>query len=229
MSPTREPHIVSQGDDYVIVSKPTGLATTGRTLDDPECLQSELMQHLSRRKVWAVHQLDKGTSGLCVFALKKPSVARWAARLRAGRKLYLGVVDGVLEGRHEVRAPIARVTLSDGRTQPAIHPQGKGAHSTIEALETIEGRTLVVGRIHTGRTHQVRLHLSHLGVPLVGERMHREPPCHALPYPALHSWILQVEDDEGSSLTFEAPLPDALAQTLSGWGFTLPSPYAVGI
>ena len=96
------PVILARGDDFLVADKPAGLATTGRTLDDPDCLQSALMTHLQRRKVWAVHQLDKGTSGLCLFALRKPSVAAWAARLKAGQKRYLGLVDGQLVGTHEV-------------------------------------------------------------------------------------------------------------------------------
>ena len=218
------PRILTRGDDFLVADKPAGLATTGRDLDDPDCLQSQLMTHLSRRKVWAVHQLDKPTSGLCLFALRKPSVAVWAERLRAGKKLYLGLVEGALAGTHEVHAPLGRVTLPDGRTQPGLVPGGKASHSTVCAVATSEGRTLVTVQIHTGRTHQARLHLAHLGHPLVGEQMHRHPPCTALPRPALHSWLLELEGPDGAPLRLEAPAPAMLTEAAGHLGLTLPSP-----
>ena len=222
------PVILARGEDFIVADKPAGLATTGRTLDDPDCLQSALIAHLKRRKVWAVHQLDKGTSGLCLFALRKPSVAVWAARLRAGQKRYLGLVDGVLTGTHEVRARIGRITRPDGRTQPGLVPDGKEAHSTVQALESAGGRTLVLVQLHTGRTHQVRLHLAHLGHPLVGEPMHRTPPCTLMPHPALHAWTLSLEGPEGGGLRLEAPIPPALTGVLKDHGLTPPGAKTVG-
>ena len=222
------PVILARGDDFLVADKPAGLATTGRTLDDPDCLQSALMTHLQRRKVWAVHQLDKGTSGLCLFALRKPSVAAWAARLKAGQKRYLGLVDGQLVGTHEVHAPIGRLTLPDGRTQAGLVKDGKDAHSTIHAVASAGGKTLVVVQLHTGRTHQVRLHLAHLGHPLVGERMHRAPPCTALPFPALHAWTLALQGPDSERLHLEAPVPSMLIDALKAVGLRVPSSKAVG-
>ncbi|MDP6943227.1 MAG: pseudouridine synthase [Myxococcota bacterium] len=228
-TPASEGLILTRGDDYLVALKPAGLATTGRTLDDPDCLQGQLMWHLKRRKVWAVHQLDKGTSGLCLFALRKPSVSLWAERLRAGRKVYLGLVDGALAGTHEVHEPIGRVTLPDGRTQAGLVKDGKTAHSTVRALGTAGGRTVVAVEIHTGRTHQVRLHLGHLGHPLVGERMHRTPPCTAMAFVALHGWLVSLQGPDAATMRWEAPVPEALARAVEAAGLALPSPKAVGM
>jgi 23S rRNA pseudouridine1911/1915/1917 synthase len=222
------PVILAQGDDHLFAYKPAGLATTGRTLEDPDCLQFELMAHLRRRKVWAVHQLDKGTSGVCLFALRKPSVPVWVARLRAGNKLYLGVCDGVLTGRHTVRAPIGQVRRPDGRTQAAVVGDGKPAHSTVTALQSVGQRTLFTAQIHTGRTHQIRLHLAHLGHPLVGEKLHRSPPCDVMPFAALHSWCLELPNAAGELVGIEAPLPQALARTLRAWSFQIPASGELG-
>ena len=222
------PVILARGEDYLVASKPVGLATTGRTLEDPNCLHYQLMEALNRRKVWAVHQLDKGTSGACLFALKKPAVSVWAERLRAGRKLYLGICDGQLLGTHQVHAPIGRITRDDGRTQAAIVPSGKPAHSTIWALENQGERTLFAAQIHSGRTHQVRLHLSHLGFPLVGEGLHRSPPCERLPHPALHAWCLALDAGGPHPLKIIAPLPRSLEETLASMGFSAPDAAVVG-
>jgi 23S rRNA-/tRNA-specific pseudouridylate synthase len=222
------PTILARGEDHLFAWKPVGLATTGRTLDDPDCLQSELMAHLNRRKVWAVHQLDKGTSGVCLFALRKPSVPLWVERLRRGNKLYLGVCSGRLTGRHSVRAPIGQIRRSDGRTQAAVVSDGKPAHSTITALQSVDDRTLFTAQIHTGRTHQIRLHMGHLGHPLVGEKLHRTPACDEWPFPALHSWCLELSDSDSELLRIEAPLPDALFDRLKRWGFDVPDSDEVG-
>ena len=222
------PMILARGEDHLFACKPSGLATTGRTLDDPDCLQSQLMTHLSRRKVWAVPQLDKGTSGVCLFALRKPSVPLWVERLREGRKLYLGVCTGQLTGQHSVRAAIGKIRRPDGRTQAAITQDGKAAHSTITALQTVGDKTLFTAEIHTGRTHQIRLHMGHLGHPLVGEKLHRTPPCEQWPFPALHSWCVTLMNADKAPLHIEAPLPAELQERLCHWGFELPTPEGVG-
>ncbi len=221
-------HILARGADFIIASKPSGLPTSGRTLDDPDCLQFQLMTHLRRRKVWAVHQLDKGTSGACIFALKKASVALWADRLKAGRKIYLALCEGRLSGTHEVRAPIGRVRLPTGHTQPALMPKGKSAHSTLKGLTYVKGHSLVMAEIHSGRTHQIRLHLAHLGHPLIGESMHRTPPCERLAYPALHSWCLELPLAGEEPLRIVAPLPSHLKEVLMSLDFALPDTAAVG-
>ena len=222
------PRILMRGEDHLFAWKPSGLATTGRTLDDPDCLQSHLMTALKRRKVWAVHQLDKGTSGICLFALRKPAVPLWAERLRHGQKLYLGICSGTLKGRHSVRAPIGRIRRPDGRTQAAITKDGKAAHSTITALQSVNDQTLFTAQIHTGRTHQIRLHMSHLGHPLLGEKLHRSPACDAWPFPILHSWCLELEDADGVPVRVEAPLPEALSQQVQRLGFEVPTADQVG-
>ena len=223
-----EPTLLARGEDFLIAAKPVGLATTGRTLDDPDCLQYHLMSTLKRRKVWAVHQLDKGTSGVCLFALKKASVATLSERLRAGRKLYLGLCEGRLGEAHDVHAKIGRITRSDGRTQAAITRRGKDAHTRVWPIEVQGEHTLVAAQIYTGRTHQVRLHLAHLGLPLIGESLHRTPPCNRLPYPALHAWCLELHGDRDTGVSVVAPVPEALASTLLAMGFALPEPSEVG-
>ena len=222
------PRVVTQGDDFLVVNKPAGLVTTGRDLDDPDCLQSHVMRHLNRRKVWAVHQLDKPTTGLCLFALKKPSVPLWAERLRAGRKLYLALVHGALTGVHEVRAALGPVRQADGRTQPGIRADGQAAHSTVRAVATGSQHSLATVQIHTGRTHQARLHLMHLGHPLVGEKMHRTPPCTALPGAALHSWLLDLPHPTLGHLSLEAPLPEAFIEAARAANLKVPTRDAVG-
>lgn len=202
----------------VVVDKPPGLPSTGRDLDDPDCAQHQVMVALGRRRpVWAVHQLDKDTSGLNLFVTKKSLVAPWAARLRAGGevKRYLAVCHGELTTERIVDAPIGRRQAPDGRTFPAVMAGGKAAQTRLIPRGSVNGFSLVEARPRTGRTHQVRLHLAALGHPLVGEALHREPPCTLHPRHALHAWALALGPPEGR---LEAALPPDLVGLIARLG-----------
>jgi 23S rRNA-/tRNA-specific pseudouridylate synthase len=227
----------------LVADKPPGLASTGRTLDDPDCLQAVLERTLGLRRVWAVHQLDRDTSGLNLFVTRRTLVERWAARLKDGTKTYVAIAHGRLEGPPvEVDLPIGTRRLPDGRQVPSIYKEGgpgaRPARSTVHPIATIETPgdappdargappggpfSLVLVRIHTGRTHQARLHLAALGHPLVGERLHRDPPCALHPRHALHAWRLDLPGSApGERRTFEAPIPDDLRDLAARLGLDL--------
>lgn len=207
-------------DGLVVVNKPPGLPSTGRDLDDPECAQHQVALALGRPgRVWAVHQLDKDTSGLNLFVMRKGLVAPWAARLASGGgrevKRYLAVCHGELRSERRVDAAIGRRRGPDGKTFPALTRDGKPARTRILPRSVGGGFSLVEARPETGRTHQVRLHLAALGHPLVGEAMHREPPCTLHPRHALHAWALELGPPEGR---LEAPLAADLVALLARLG-----------
>lgn len=214
------------GGGLIVANKPAGVPSTGRTLADPDCLQTQLTESLQRRKLWAIHQLDRGTSGINLFCQRKPLVSEWSGRLRDGEKLYLALCHGRLDGEpRDVEAPIGRVARPDGRTVSAITDEGKPARSTVTPLDATDDFSLVQVRIHTGRTHQVRLHLAHLGHPLVGEKLHREPPCERLTYAALHAVQLTLRDRHERRQRFRAAVPPDLAAAITELGLTLPEPF----
>ena len=216
------PLIVKTVDDLLVVNKPPGLATTGRTLDDTACLQWEVSQCLDGRPVWAIHQLDKDTSGLCLFTTRSQQVPRWADALRSGDKSYLAICHGGPTQRvTDVFSPIGKRRVKNGREIPAIVRTGKSAHSTIEVIERGAAYSVLRVRIHTGRTHQVRLHLASLGCPLVGERLHREPRCMALNRHALHAWTLRMSAGDGSALRLTQPAPADLIEFAAEHHLTL--------
>ena len=217
--------ILRVSDGLVVVAKPPGLASTGRDLRDPDCAQHQVMLALGGRKpVWAVHRLDKDTSGLILFVTRKSLVAPWAARLHAGGevKRYLAVCHGELAAERLVDAAIGRRVAPDGRTFPALvaEPAGKAARTRVIPVAVANGFSLVEARPLTGRTHQVRLHLAAIGHPLVGEALHRDPPCRLHPRHALHAWALALGPPYG---TLEAPLPEDLRALLARLGLPQPA------
>ena len=201
--------IVFDAEGLVAVDKPPGIPSTGKTLDDPNCVQHLLSRRI-RRKVWAVHQLDADTSGLLLFVRRKRLVADWQQRLAppTGEKTYLALCHGVPSwSTQEIREPIG---YDPQARRPAVMRSGKPAQSVARVLTTGSDHAWLAVTIATGRTHQVRVHLAHAGHALVGEQRHRDPACALHPRHALHAARLRFRDATPHAL--DAPLPaDLLA------------------
>lgn len=204
--------IVHRDSDLVVVDKPPGLVSCGPDRDGPEgprhSVESLLVRVLGVRQVWAIHQLDRETSGLNLFALKKSVVQIWSERLKAdGAKRYLAITHGVPRTGLVEAAIGERTDPATGKVFPAIvAPDAPGARAATSIIVEARGNAeATAARVEvrplTGRTHQVRLHLAHVGCPVMGEKIHRTPPSTEHPRHALHAWRLVFSD-----VTFEAPL-----------------------
>ncbi|MEQ9073990.1 MAG: RluA family pseudouridine synthase [Sandaracinaceae bacterium] len=199
--------ILHDADGVVVVDKPPGLEATGRTPDDPGGVQHHLATQL-RRPVWAVHQLDRDTSGVLIFVRKRSLVARWQEALARGDKRYVALVHG-REGHgseaFEPRTIDAPLAYDRGARRWVVREGGKPARSTVEVVSVGADAMRVHVTLHTGRTHQARVHLAHVGHPLIGERRYRTPPCELHPRHALHAARVAA-----LGAVFEAPLPEDL-------------------
>jgi RluA family pseudouridine synthase len=203
-----EARIMFEEGGVLVMDKPAGMPTSGKNLDDDDCLQYWLMRrHASM--VWAVHQLDADTSGVNLFVTEKALVPLFHDRLalEETEKRYLAIVEGNPTWSEEVvEAPIGKID----EKSLGVTPEGKGAHSHFRVLSRGEKAALVEARIRTGRTHQIRIHLSHLGHPVLGEEWYRDSPCENHPRQALHAWKLKME-----GVDVEVPLAEDL-QALMG-------------
>lgn len=210
--------VLFDSDGVVVVNKPPGLPTAGRTLDDSDCLQWFAMQHY-RRMVWCVHQLDADTSGALVLVRRKSLVPLWQARLQAphANKTYLAWLQGELaHERLEVTAPVG--ALDRAGRQLGVTETGKPAHTSIRRLAVSQGLTLCGVTLHTGRTHQIRIHAQHVGHPLVGEEWYSNPPDQRHTRQALHAWRIEIH--EAPAQRFEAPVPRDLEDFHRAAGFS---------
>lgn len=220
-----QPAILHDDGRVVVVDKPPGLPATGRDRDDPRSLEFVLGHRLGRR-VWAVHQLDADTSGAIVFVTRKSLVAPWAERLAShGDKQYLAFCHGAPGfDAIEVSAPIAP---TGSRTPPwwrIARPDddgARGATSRLRVLARAEQHALIEVTLVTGRTHQARLHLAHVGHPLVGEKIYRAPPCTEHPRQALHAHRIRFRDGAAPG-ELVAPLPADLRRLAGRLGLALP-------
>jgi len=210
-----EKRIIYEKDGLLVLNKPYDLPSTGRKLDDDDCLQYWLIQRQGAM-VWAVHQLDADTSGINLFVTEKKLVKYYKELLEEAQadKQYLAIVHGVPSWKQcEEHGPIGKV---DARSL-GIHAEGKTAHSYFEVLGSVKDFSVLKARIFTGRTHQIRIHLSHLGHPLVGEEWYCDPPCTVHQRQALHCYKIHLPQTDQ---TFIAPLAEDLKQLAQNHGLS---------
>ncbi|MEO7523245.1 MAG: RluA family pseudouridine synthase [Ferruginibacter sp.] len=157
--------IVFENDDFVAVNKPAGLLT----IPDREQSEKSLKELLIDKygAIFTVHRLDKDTSGLVIFA-KNEIAHKYFSRLFEERKIekyYLGIVHGSPSNKiGEIDAPIAEHGVTKGMM--TINRNGKPSLTGYEVLEANPNYSLVSFQLHTGRTHQIRVHSKNIGHPL---------------------------------------------------------------
>src|SRR6185503_5804742 len=172
-----------------------------------------------------VHRLDKDTSG-CLAVAKSDTAHLQLAAQFAGRdvvKIYEAILCGELSrDKGEIRAPIARHPTHRKRMAPVAG--GREAWTSYNVLERLRGATRVEAQLHTGRTHQIRVHFQHIGFPLVGDDTYgkrhnarlRESTGYAPPRQMLHARRLEfVHPTLSKRVKFEAPLPDDFTEALN--------------
>ncbi len=210
--PTFSDHILVETDEIIAWNKPSGLSSTGRSLDDPDCAQYLAIDYVGEM-IWALHQLDRDSSGVLLFTRKKKLVSHWQRRWHSPsiRKFYVAVVHGRLpESSMTIDAPLSRKS-SAPFIEVFVDPQGKEAQTAVREISTSpnENYSLVLAELLTGRTHQIRVHLQHIGCPLVGEARYNSIPCGHHHRHALHA--LAILTDEDAPLNhIEAPMADDL-------------------
>jgi 23S rRNA pseudouridine1911/1915/1917 synthase len=163
--------IVFENTDFVVVDKPSGLLS----IPDREGEELSLKRILKDKygEIFTVHRLDKETSGLIVFA-KNEGAHKYLSQAfeeRSVEKYYQGIVKGTpYEKEKTIDAPIAQNTVK--KTQMIIHKRGKEAVTDYRVLEEFRKFALVEFRIHTGRTHQIRVHMQYAGHPIVCDALY---------------------------------------------------------
>lgn len=191
--------ILLEDDGLIVVNKPRDMPTAGDQMDQPGSAQFALMQHY-RRKVWAVHQLDKLTSGLNLFVRRKALVSHWSEQLKLGQKRYLALCHGVVQHNHfYIKAPIGWMP---SHRKHGVFDGGKVAKTEVRVIARADDVSLIEATLHTGRTHQIRVHLSHQGHPLIGDPLYGRNEGGIL---ALHAHQLALPDGR----VLDAPVDDA--------------------
>jgi 23S rRNA pseudouridine1911/1915/1917 synthase len=186
--------VLRQTDDWIAIDKPSGIpvqpARDRLRRSVEEMLRVQLKQSGVSPSLYVVHRLDTGTSGVVVFARTQAAAADLSRAFadREMRKLYVALVEGTVERGMVLDSPI----------------DGRDAATTVRPLRRTELGTLVEAEIHTGRTHQIRIHLSRAGHAVAGDR--RYGATVNMSRLMLHAWKLE----HPSIGMLEAPLPAEL-------------------
>lgn len=218
--------IIFENADLIVVNKPAGMVVHPGAGHESGTLVHAVLAHAAEMqgiggegRPGVVHRLDKNTSGLILMA-KNDAAHRWLQeqfRRREVEKVYLALVDGKPPTpRGRIEAPIGRDTSQ--RKQMAVVPtRGREAVSEYRTLETFTSHTLLEVHPVTGRTHQIRLHLSFLGCPVTGDVTYgRRKPSLGIQRHFLHAARLTIRLlGEDHPHSFEAPLPDELVAVLN--------------
>ena len=210
------PTVLWEGDTALAVAKPAGVLVHNSAFSGPResSLRQQVGQALGRR-VYPIHRLDRGTSGVVFFAREAEGVAAWQSALGADAcaKVYLAVVRGRLVARARVDRPVKG---SDGERRDAL------SHVEPVCASTTERASLVALRLFTGRHHQARRHCNHLAHPIVNDAVHGDSRFNrefqertGFSRLGLHAVRLVCQSpDDGALVDVHAPFPDDLASVL---------------
>jgi 23S rRNA pseudouridine1911/1915/1917 synthase len=212
---------VHQDPWFVVVDKPTGLPSQAERSQSAHALDAQVQKRFGN-EVRLIHRLDKEASGLVLFARKPDARMPLQEALAAGEieRRYMAIVDGELRGDGHIRLRIGRHGL-DTRLRAALPenaPAGDPAHTVYRVLGhgVLNGRpiTAVELELETGRTHQLRVHLSALGHPIVGDAAYGGPAFERL---CLHAYTLELPHPlDRSRVRLHSPLPRELKQLVPG-------------
>jgi 23S rRNA pseudouridine955/2504/2580 synthase len=230
--------VVHEDDAILVVDKPAGIAVHGGSGISFGVIEQLRIQRPEARFLELVHRLDRETSGLLIVAKKRSALVRLHADWRDGRvaKHYLACVAGAwTEARREVKAPLVKFKLADGERRVRVagrdDPDGMPAVTIFRLVERYafgqDRYALVDAELKTGRTHQIRVHLAHLGRPIVGDdkygdfavnhRLERATSPPLLKRMFLHAASLRFNHPlTEQPLLLEAPLPSACRAFLDG-------------
>ncbi len=228
-----ELEIVYEDEHILVINKPAGLVVHPAAGHQDGTLLNALLYHVpdiaNVPRAGIVHRLDKDTTGLMVVAKTLEAHTKLVAQLQARSvsRIYEAIVIGVITSGGTIDAPIGRHGVQ--RQKMAVVDAGKVAVSHYRVLERFRAHTHTRVKLETGRTHQIRVHMSHIGYPLVGDPVYggrfRIPPVASqtlvqtlreFPRQALHARFLELDHPAtGVRMKWESPLPEDFLWLLS--------------
>lgn len=219
--------VVYEDDALLVVDKPAGIAVHGGSGVSFGVIEALRRQRPHARFLELAHRLDRETSGILLIGKKRSALTALHDMFREGTagggarttdKRYLVLVSGRwMDQLRHVKLPLHKYLLESGERRVRVAEEGKASHTVFRLLGRWQRFSLLEAELRTGRTHQIRVHLAHLGYPIAGDEkygdfaLNRELQKMGLKRMFLHAWKIRFSHPlSGDELQLEAPLPPAL-------------------
>lgn len=213
--------VLFEDEALLVINKPAGVAVHGGSGLDFGVIEALREQRPEARFLELAHRLDRETSGILLVGKKRSSLKVLHDMFRHGGsdKRYLALVSGRwIDAAKDVRLPLHKYLTEDGERRVVVGgDEGKFAHTIFRKRLTGDRFSMVEAQLKTGRTHQIRVHLAHLGFPIAGDdkygdfALNRKLLGEGLKRMFLHAWRIRFPHPvSGAPLTIEAPLPKEL-------------------
>jgi 23S rRNA pseudouridine955/2504/2580 synthase len=224
--PPRDFAVVYEDDALIVIDKPAGVAVHGGSGVSYGVIEQIRRARPAARFLELAHRLDRETSGLLAIGKKRSALTRLHDQFREGviDKRYLALVKGRWRDQlRNVKLPLLKYLTAEGERRVRVSPEGKESHSIMRLQRrwaTPWGEfSLLEVQLRTGRTHQIRVHLAHLGFPIVGDEkygdfaLNRDLQKHGLKRMFLHAASMRLPHPlSGEPLALSAPLPAELVK-----------------
>jgi 23S rRNA pseudouridine955/2504/2580 synthase len=224
------PPILYEDEHLMVVDKPAGLAAHGGSGIAHGLIERVRAARPNQPFLELAHRLDRDTSGLLLLAKTRRALVNLHEQLREGAvdKRYLALVKGDwVNARQHVKLALTKYVTREGERRVSVDPEGAPSHTIFTLLKRFACYSLVEAELRTGRTHQIRVHLAHLGFPIVGDDKYgdfelNKAVARAQARPRLSRMFLHATSVRlahpvsGQPLLFEAPLPSECSDFLKG-------------
>jgi 23S rRNA pseudouridine955/2504/2580 synthase len=219
--------VLFEDEDLLVVDKPAGVAVHGGSGISTGVIEQMRAARTGLKFLELAHRLDRDTSGLLVLAKKRSALVDVHEQLRLGqvKKHYLTLVLGEWkDDKRNVRLALHKFVNAAGERRVVVNEEeGVEAHTVFRLERALRGCSLLDAELKTGRTHQIRVHLAHLGFPIAGDDKYGDFAANknlaktGLKRMFLHAWRLELRHPRsGDRVRLEAPLPDELSGYLAG-------------
>ncbi|MDA8093930.1 MAG: RluA family pseudouridine synthase [Betaproteobacteria bacterium] len=217
-------HVVFEDEAMLVLDKPAGLAVHGGSGISRGVIEQLRQERLELPFLELAHRLDRETSGLLILAKRRPALTGLHRMMREGTidKRYLALVRGHWrDALRHVRLPLHKYLTPEGERRVLVREDGLAAHTVFRLQGSYDGFSLLEAELKTGRTHQIRVHLAHLGYPIAGDEkygdfaLNRELAPQGLRRMFLHAHAIAfVHPLDSRLIELSAPLPAELAAFL---------------
>ncbi|MGE5493358.1 MAG: RluA family pseudouridine synthase [Actinomycetota bacterium] len=214
--------ILFEDEALLAINKPEGVAVHGGSGVSFGVIEALRHQRPQAKFLELAHRLDRETSGILLVGKKRLALTALHDMFRehgqGADKRYLVLVKGRwMNATQHVRLPLYKYLTEGGERRVSVNPEGKPSHTVFRLLARWQSASLLEAQLKTGRTHQIRVHLAHLGFPILGDEKYGDFALNkalkkdVLKRMGLHAWRMAFRHPlTGAPLELRAPMPDAL-------------------